>query len=462
MSKKVNDNLLREAIAEANQVRNAAIANAKAALEEAFAPHFSSMLTSKLRNEMQDDAEDGYGRSAGEEPDFDVVMANEQKALKSSDINSTDNKMPAAGARTSSDIDNPGQEVDKMCEATVPHDGHDPEGEDVTKRKSTYNAHGNLHKEHGNQFAHANRSAFDAMYEDDFEDEEEEDELGFDVDDDGGAFDAPGGEGGDDAGLDFFGDEDEEEDEFGGEEDEFGDEEGGLGGIDLDLEAIIRELEQELRGGGAEEPEFEMDEDISKAAKALPAKTSMEQDPAGSPSGEKRFVKLGENDLDESDEEEIDLDEMLDEMGVHGFGDDAEELRSENVALKRDLKEHRDVVRFLKGRLEEMSVLNGKLLYTNRLFKNYNLNSGQKMRVVENFDRAGTLREVKLVYTTLAEAFSGTPTKSSTKKMVSEGLASRPVGSTKPKTQQPAILEEGDALVRRFQKIAGITRNLNS
>lgn len=438
------DNLLKEAIAEANQVRDAAIANAKAALEEAFVPHISSMLSKKLRNEMQDDAEDGHGRSAGEDPDYDVVMAKEQKELKSSEINAVDNKQPAAGARTSSDIDNPEQEVEKMGEATVPHDGHDPESEDVTKRKSTHDAHGNLKKEHGNHFAKAQRAHSDAMYEDEWEDEEGDDlELDLDPRD------------ADPRGLDALAPDEEDPFGFGDEEEE----------DDLDLEAVIRELEADLHGLEGED-DFEIDEDISKAAKKISAKQTVKQDPPGSPAGEKRFVKLSEDEaIDETDsidevevDEDFDLDEILREMDVDEEVDESAfaELQAENAMLKNSLVEHRDAVRFLKDRLEELHVLNGKLLYTNRIFKKYNLNQGQKMKVVENFDRASNIREVKLVYATLSESFVGNASRKG-KKLVSEvaeGIASRPVASTKPKN--PQILEEGDELARRFKKIAGL------
>jgi hypothetical protein len=434
------DTLLREAIADAEQLRNAAIANARAALEETFSPELSSMISRRLRTEMEDKTSgDGHGSEEGGETDHSVVSTHEQKTLTSSGINAVDNKMPAAGARTSSDIDNPDQEVDKMGEATVPHDGHDPEGEDVTRRKSTHDAKGNLHKEHGNHFATAQRAHSDAMYEDDDEDEfdldfGDEDEL--DMED-------PMGDGplGPDDGLDGLGD-DEFDLDFGDEDEDE---------VDLDLEAIIRELEAAVRGND----EFEIEEDISNAARKISARQTMDQEPAGAPEGQPRYVKLGED-----VEEEVDLDEILREMDVEDeFGvDEVSQLQAENVELKRNLKEHRDVVRFLKDRINEMGVLNGKLLYTNKLFKKYNLNSGQKLRVVETFDRTNSLREVKLVYATLSEAFTGSPAKAVKSKLVKEGLASRSVGSTRPKTPEAQVINEGDALVRRFQELAGITQ----
>jgi hypothetical protein len=72
-------------------------------------------------------------------------------------------------------------------------------------------------------------------------------------------------------------------------------------------------------------------------------------------------------------------------------------------------------------------LLNAKLLYTNKLFRNFELTEGQKMKVIENFDRAGNTREVKLVFSTLAESFNQDPTK---KRVVKESYASKATATT--------------------------------
>ena len=73
--------------------------------------------------------------------------------------------------------------------------------------------------------------------------------------------------------------------------------------------------------------------------------------------------------------------------------------------------------------------------------------------VVENFDRATNLREVKLVYSTLAESFGTKVEKKEIKE--SKGMASKPVASTKSEKQEE-ILSEGEELRNRFKKLAGI------
>jgi hypothetical protein len=78
------------------------------------------------------------------------------------------------------------------------------------------------------------------------------------------------------------------------------------------------------------------------------------------------------------------------------------------------------------------------------------LNNNQKLKVVENFDRTKNLREVKLVYATLAESFKS-PKKLS--ESVSKGSSSKPTRSTKP---AKAVLSEGNELKARFKKLANI------
>ena len=61
-------------------------------------------------------------------------------------------------------------------------------------------------------------------------------------------------------------------------------------------------------------------------------------------------------------------------------------------------------IKELKSTINEVNLLT-KLLYTNKLFRSYDLTNDQKMKVVETLDRTGNVREVKLVFSTLSESF---------------------------------------------------------
>lgn len=134
-------------------------------------------------------------------------------------------------------------------------------------------------------------------------------------------------------------------------------------------------------------------------------------------------------------------------------------MLQENQALKRQLNEAEEVIRYVKGQLNEVNLLNAKLLYTNKLFKEYNMNNEQKMRIVEMFDLAKNVREVKLTYANIAESlnFGGSEIKRKAKaptsvQAITEGLASGAVASTKP---SKVIISEGK-FAARMKQLAGI------
>ena len=222
---------------------------------------------------------------------------------------------------------------------------------------------------------------------------------------------------------------DEEEDEEAMDEEE---EE------DLDLEAVIRELEDELEEGEEDKEEMDEQSDSSEIGKADNkvdvADAGDEEDPQG--------AKLTE----EEDEDDVDLDEVLKALSEE---EDEEEEKNEVAKLKSDLGEHRSVIETLRGKLNEVNLLNAKLLFTNKLFRKYGLNNEQKMKVVEQFDRAGSLREVKLVYSTLGESFISVRNNINE----SKGSASKPVASTK---SEKKVISESTELRDRFKKLANL------
>ena len=172
---------------------------------------------------------------------------------------------------------------------------------------------------------------------------------------------------------------------------------------------------------------------------------------AGKELGDHEVVKEGE-DKEEGDDdmdEDIDLEEVLKALSEE---EDEEEEVDEVNNLKQEIKEHRDVVKYLRAKLNEVNLLNAKLLFSNKLFRTFGLTNEQKMKVVETFDRTKNLREIKLVYSTLAESF-GQSKPAPIKESVRKGSSSKAVASTKPKKE---VISEGDDLKARFKKLANI------
>ena len=121
--------------------------------------------------------------------------------------------------------------------------------------------------------------------------------------------------------------------------------------------------------------------------------------------------------------------------------------------MAEELKEYKEAVTFLKDKLHEVNILNAKLLFTNKLFKEFALDNNQKLRVVETFDRAQTTREIKLVYSTLAESFKDG--KIVRKSKIKESASARS-GSTKPSKLSRKVITEETQVAERFRKLAGL------
>ena len=223
---------------------------------------------------------------------------------------------------------------------------------------------------------------------------------------------------------------------------------------ELDLESIIRELEM----GMEDEEEVSEEEDMDSEEEMHEEEDEIEEDEDEMDSEEEAEEAEEEDEMDD----EIDLDEILREMGYgddeeveEGYheGEEEDSMDEKYHEMEKDLEEAYATIKTLQGTINEVNLLNAKLLYANRLFRSYNLNNEQKTKVVENLDRTSSVREVKLVYATLAESMNFTGAEKKTKKVVSEG-ASKPVASTAPAKE--IISENTNELANRFKQLANI------
>ena len=194
---------------------------------------------------------------------------------------------------------------------------------------------------------------------------------------------------------------------------------------DAELESIIKELEDEAEG----EDEVTTDEDHDDEEVPVTEDEETEAEPA-----------------DETEDDEIDLEEV-----IKALQEEDEDEVTTDEETEEDLKEAYKTIKFLKDKINEVNLLNAKLLFSNKLFRSNGLNESQKMKIIETFDRATSVREVKLVYTTLAESLTGyKPTK---RRTVTEGFASKAVNSTKPNKN---VIVESNNFSSRMKKLAGL------
>jgi hypothetical protein len=454
------DDLLKDAIADAKAVRETALANAKIALEEAFTPRIQSMLSNKIQNELEGDdeaaeefPEEGEEPEAEEEPEVSAEPEiGEEPIVAQDEVPGDEFSEPEAEV--------PGEEDVLAAQDEVPGDEwseEEPAPEEVPEE-----AIEGVIEINGVKYAPVVS--------------EEEDEEGAE-----NPFAAEPEESVDELDLEAIlrelEDEVNEEDEI--EEDY--DESGTGDGLSSDEattadEAELAENDVSSDIGGGDNKVADAAADSSDVGQGSEEPASADAPAAGHENSEDEEVddlvevngvtysKVKEQDdfearngdLEVNEDDDIDLEEILKALSE---GDDEEEdaaAQAEAVSkLQSDLKEHRNVVKYLRSKLNEVNLLNAKLLFTNKLFRAHGLTNEQKLKVVENFDRATNLREVKLVFATLAESF-GSKTASTSKPIKeSKGSASKAIASTKPKSA-PKVIEEGFDMKARFQKLANI------
>ena len=374
--------LLKDAIADAKAVRETALANAKAALEEAFAPKLQSMLSHKIKEEMQDEStEEEY--------------KDEEPIMKSSEIG----KM----------------EIAKM-------------------------------KKHAGLMSEKDEDMEDS------EDMDSDEDMDMDSDED----------------MDMDSDEDMED----GEEEaphhkrhKYSDEEDSDEEVsDEDLDEILAELEAE------EDHDVENPTDADRAW----GKGNYQGKPDTVESYEEESVDrnaknyradqdtTSENEDPEAKEmdEEIDLEEIIaalkeehemeDETKMEDESKMEDETKMEEVTSQ--LHEALSVVKYLRSKLNEVNLLNAKLLYVNKLFRKGELSESQKVKIIETFDRAKTVREAKLIFATISESMNAKSTVGTSKKKLSEGYASAPQKSTR-------VITESNNVFDRFKTLVNYNHN---
>ena len=365
--------LLKEAIADAKAVKETALANAKIALEEAFAPRIQSMLSAKLSEELmdeQDELEDAeMDMAAGEEGDVPAELDGD---MGMDDMGAEGEPMDVGDIEIDTDMDG---EMDFTGDImSKPGMNAEPEMDD--------------------EMGEPEMDAVDA--------------------------------------------------ELDGPSDEMG------------IDEIIRELEEDL-----DEGDYSMEGEEHYAEEEEPVMgENYSEENNGTDEGQ--VLESTDKSIDELIEAILAEEEKEEEKEEKEEKDDKKELNagkcmSENKELKATLGEAYDTVSHLKSVINEVNLLNAKLLYTNKLFRNFELNESQKMKVIENFDRAGNTREAKLVFATLAESFHK-PSRGKKVVKESKSMASKPVATTAPSKETTQVLTEGFEQANRWKKLAGLIK----
>jgi hypothetical protein len=408
--------ILKEAIADAKAVREVALANAKAALEEAFTPKLQSMLSAKLEEDLDEDMyydeDESMDEGMHDEDDMDEGMYDEDDMDEGMHDEDMDEDM-YEGMHDEDDMDEGMHDEDDMDEGMHDEDDLDEE----------------------------------------IDLEEILNELELEEDDDTVL--------------------DEEEDL----------EEAAYPNYKADQVRKNYYLASDVNRGLNESEEFDLDALLNEI-------NNLEEghcyDEDGKPMPEAHCYEEGKKeDLDEGlkdtflkifnnpivkklfpeeyygEDGKFMLKKFMEDLGAAAGGATSTGTREEGI--EEELEETKAALNTVQTELNEVNLLNSKLLYVNRIFKANNLDESQKLRVVETLDKAGTVKEAKLIYETIKDTFNVANAKKASFKSKTKslkegiGMASKAAGtSTAPKKE---VISESNDMMTRFQKLANIKIN---
>jgi hypothetical protein len=404
-----NRDLLKEAIADAKAIKETAIANAKAALEESFTPHLKSILAAKI-NEMDNYYEEDDVMEAEKEEMDEMKKSEEVEEAKKEEVEevgfaqATTGDFVADAERAKGygleeeemeeiDLDELLAELDEAKEEEMDEAKKEEMDETVTEAKEEEGEEEEGEEEEGEE---------EEEEEIDLENMSEEDLKNFIE----GVIEDMIAAGEIEAGHEGMEEEAEEEAEI--EE-------------DINIDEILAELKGEK----------EVEEDMMSGAMGVSAAGGMAE-----------LAKKFKQGL-------ISLNDFLEKVAAsQSSGFKASVAEEEMDEMKKELDEAYAAINTLRSELNEINVLNAKLLYTNKIFKAKNLTESEKVKVLTAFDKAASKKEAQLVYETLLEGLKDK------KPAIKENLgrASKPAGVAPSKKP---IVESND-MIARFQKLAGI------
>ena len=405
---KNNREMLKEAIAEARTVKETAIANAKLALEETITPKLKSMLAKRLEEmEIEEEMEEDEAKemeSKKMEEEMETKMEEEMSG-KMDDSYEMEEEL---------DLEELLAELEEELEETNIDPGAEPKS--FLKKKPDY---AQLEEEE--------------ITEGENEVAEQEEVMEMDMD------------------MDM-----EMDSEIEGEDEEIDLEEMSEEDLKSFIEDVIKDMVEtgELEAGD----EFEAEGEEAEGEEEIEVEDETEE------------IMEGDEEMNEMELAITDAEFLASMLGgvalVGGVALDAAKKELMDAAKKgkeavaatmkkllgasemAEAEEMTNEVESLKDEINEVNLLNAKLLYLNKIFRAKNLTENQKAKIIPAFDKAATVKEAKLIFETISENFSDS------KKSIKENrsLASKPVGVA-PKRE---LIVEVDSQVARWQKLAGI------
>ena len=409
--------ILKEAIADAKAVREVALANAKAALEEAFTPKLQSMLSARLSEDLEEEYDEDMDEGMHDEDDVDEGMHDEDMDEMMYDEDDMDE-----GMHDEDDMDEGMHDEDDVDEGMHDEDDVDEgmhDEDDLDEEIDLEEILNELELEEDDAIVDENEEQLDEMGKPIYKAEYVQSQHMYKADDI------------------------MEDEEF-------------------DLDALLNEINS-LEEGHC------YDEDGKPMPEGHCYEESVNEEKEDLDEGLKdTFLKIFNNPIVKKlfpeeyygEDGKFMLKKFMEDLGKAAGGATATGTRE---GVEEELEETKAALDTIQTELNEVNLLNSKLLYVNRIFKANNLDESQKLRVVETLDKADSVKEAKLIYETIKNTFTVAKSKKASFKTKTKslkeglGMASKAAGiSTAPKQE---VISESSNMVNRFQKLANIKIN---
>tara|TARA_R110002072_G_scaffold208527_2_gene366039 strand:+ start:3121 stop:4404 length:1284 start_codon:yes stop_codon:yes gene_type:complete len=192
---------------------------------------------------------------------------------------------------------------------------------------------------------------------------------------------------------------------------------------DIDIESLIEELITDLTAEASE-------------------------DWAGKPESDRNY-DMAATEAEESSTEDVDEATAI-RLGM--YENTIKKLKTENSKLLESNKEFKKILSQFRDKLEEVTLRNAKLLYTNQTLSSPSLNERQKTKIVESIQKAGSIEEAKVIHETLQSAVGPSRTRKESLSEVIRRPSTTIPRRTKTNSQRDLVVKD------RFQRLAGISR----
>lgn len=410
-----NQDLLKQAIAEAKTIREAAIANAKEALEESLTPHLKDMLAAKLQ-EM-------------EEAEVEEEIVNEEDMIN-------DPKGPTAKGNVAEGEEE--EEEEEETEEAEEEGSEESEEEELEIEDMSVEDLKDLIRDIvAQEVGNEDEEPIEDLPADDMVGAEEEEEIDIN-----------------ELLAELAEMEEKEEiEEYGSSkmQEPSGAAAAGLDSLINKIKAaakkspeVLKKIQQELEKAGSAAGAAMRNEGMGEEEIEEYGSSTMKEPSDAAAEGLKVLQNLAKK-------AGMSLDKFIDAVGqkVHG----GKGLSTGTTMYEEELEEALNTVKELRGQLQEVNLLNAKLLYVNKVLKVNNLSESQKVNIITAFDKAETVKEVKLVYETVSKNITNKPASIKEHK----SFASKAAGTAKTAGKKEIISEVSEQ-VARWQKLAGIIK----